>query len=40
MNPGWEHDANNHVYWDDFEIYSDATNGTPVTGNLSDASVR
>jgi hypothetical protein len=36
-NPGWEHDANNHVYWDEFEIYSD--NGTGGVGSLSDASI-
>lgn len=23
-NPGWEHDANNHMYFDDIEVYSDA----------------
>ncbi|MCI0591227.1 MAG: hypothetical protein L0Y67_06455 [Gammaproteobacteria bacterium] len=34
-NPGWEHDANNHVYWDDFEIYSDT--GTGANGSLADA---
>jgi len=22
-NPGWEHDTNNHVMWDDFEVFSD-----------------
>lgn len=22
-NPGWEHDANNHVYFDDIEVYTD-----------------
>lgn len=22
-NPGWEHDAANHVYWDNIEVYSD-----------------
>lgn len=27
-------DANNHVYWDDFEIYSDT--GTGATGSLAD----
>lgn len=36
-NPGWEHDDNNHVYWDDFEIYSDAASGTPMAGALADA---
>lgn len=34
------HDATNHVYFDDFEIFSDETGGTPVTGQLSDASVQ
>jgi hypothetical protein len=34
-NPGWEHDANNHVYWDDVEIFSDATSGTATTGSMS-----
>jgi hypothetical protein len=38
-NPGWEHDANNHVYWDDVEIYSDATSGTLAVGLMSDASI-
>lgn len=32
-NPGWEHDANNHMYWDEFEVYSDT--GTGGTGSLS-----
>lgn len=36
-NPGWEHDANNHVYWDEFEIYSD--NGSGGVGNMFDASI-
>jgi hypothetical protein len=27
------HDANNHVYWDEFEIYSDT--GTGATGSMS-----
>ncbi len=36
-NPGWEHDANNHVYWDEMEIYSDT--GTGGTGTMSDASI-
>jgi len=29
-------DASNHVYWDDFEIYSDAASG--ATGEMNDAS--
>lgn len=36
-NPGWEHDALNHVYFDDVEIYSDA--GTGATGSMADASI-
>ena len=36
-NPGWEHDGNNHVYWDDFEIYSDT--GSGATGLMSDGSI-
>ena len=36
-NPGWEHDANNHVYWDDIEIYSDS--GSGASGTLADASI-
>lgn len=35
--PGWEHDANNHVYWDDVEIFSDL--GTGGVGQMSDASI-
>lgn len=31
--PGWDHDANNHVYWDEFEIYSDT--GTGGSGSMS-----
>lgn len=37
MNPGWEHDSSNHVYWDDFEIYSDT--GAGATGSMSDATI-
>ncbi|QQR78678.1 MAG: hypothetical protein IPJ68_00095 [Candidatus Moraniibacteriota bacterium] len=33
LNDGWEHDANNHMYWDEFEVYSDT--GTSGTGSLS-----
>jgi hypothetical protein len=36
-NPGWEHGANNHVYWDDIEIYTDT--GTGATGSMSDATI-
>ena len=32
--------VNNHVYWDDFEIYTDSTSGTAATGNLSNASIQ
>lgn len=32
-----DHDANNHLYWDEFEIYSDS--GTGATGSLSDGSI-
>jgi hypothetical protein len=37
-NPGWEHDADNHAYWDDFEIYSDA--GVGATGSMADGTIR
>jgi hypothetical protein len=34
--PDWAHDADNHVLWDDIEIYSDATDGSPVcSGTLA-----
>ncbi len=36
-NPGWEHDANNHVYWDDIEIYSDY--GTGASGSMATATI-
>jgi hypothetical protein len=36
-NPGWEHDAANHVYWDDIEIFTDT--GSGATGNMSDATI-
>jgi hypothetical protein len=32
-----DHDASNHIYWDEFEIYSDT--GTGGVGNLSDATI-
>lgn len=35
--PEWEHDANNHVYWDNIEVYSDS--GSGATGLMSDASI-
>jgi hypothetical protein len=36
-NPGWEHGANNCVYLDDVEIYTDE--GSGATGSMSDASI-
>ena len=36
-NPGWEHGVNNHIYWDDVEMYTDT--GVGGTGQLSDASI-
>jgi hypothetical protein len=36
-NPGWEHGASNHVYWDDIEVYTDA--GSGGSGNMSDATI-
>ncbi len=36
-NPGWEHDASNHIYWDDVEIYTDL--GSGGQGSMSDASI-
>jgi hypothetical protein len=39
-NPGWEHDANNHAYWDDIEIFSDANTGTAMTGRMDDATAQ
>jgi hypothetical protein len=35
----FSNDANNHVYWDDFEIYSDSNTGTIATGLMSDATI-
>jgi hypothetical protein len=37
-NPGWEHDANNHVYWDNVEVFTDT--GSGATGSMADASIR
>jgi hypothetical protein len=37
-NPGWEHGANNHIYWDDVQLYTDT--GSGGSGNLSDASIQ
>lgn len=36
-NPGWQHDANNHVYWDDIEIFSDK--GTGASGSMANATI-
>ena len=36
-NPGWEHDANNHVLHDDVEIYSDAASG--ASGSMADGTI-
>jgi hypothetical protein len=36
-NPGWEHGANNHLYWDDVEVYTDT--GSGASGSMGDASV-
>ena len=36
-NPGWEHGANNHVYWDDIEVYTDQ--GVGGAGTLSQATM-
>ena len=35
-NPGWEHDATNHVGLDDVEIFSDDMSGTAASGSLLD----
>jgi hypothetical protein len=35
--PAWAHDANNHIYWDEIEIFSDSATG--ATGLMSDASI-
>lgn len=32
-----DHDATNHIYWDEFEIYSDV--GTGATGSMSDGTI-
>ena len=36
-NPGWEHDANNHTYWDNIEVFSDT--GTGGSGSMADGSM-
>jgi len=38
-NPGWEHDASNHVYWDDFEIFSDMGTGAS-SGTMADGTIQ
>jgi hypothetical protein len=40
LNPGWDHDALNTVYVDDFEVYTDASSGGEVaTGSMADGTV-
>ena len=34
-----EHDAANHVYFDEIEVFTDSSAGAPSTGDLADASV-
>ena len=34
------HDATNHVYFDEFEVFSDSTGGTPATGWMSDGNIK
>ncbi len=36
-NPGWEHDANNNVMWDDIEVFSDT--GTGGTGSMREGTM-
>ncbi len=36
-NPGWSHDANNHLYWQAIEIFTDA--GTGGTGSMRDGTM-
>ena len=36
-NPGWSHDANNHVYWDNVEIFSDR--GSGASGSMADGTI-
>lgn len=38
--PEWAHDANNHTYWDDIEIYSDTGSESSTSGIMSDASIK
>jgi len=33
------HDAVNHVYWDEMEVYTDSASGTPATGNMENGDV-
>lgn len=37
VDNSWAHDGNNHIYWDEFEIYSDA--GSGASGSLVDATI-
>lgn len=34
------HDAANHLYWDEFEVFTDGAGGTAATGSMADGSVR
>lgn len=34
------HDASNHLYWDEFEVFTDGPGGTPATGSMAEGSVR
>lgn len=36
-NPGWDHGANNHVDWDDIELFSDAATG--AGGQMRNATI-
>lgn len=38
----WEaaHDGVNHVYFDNFEVFTDATSGEPATGSMADGSIQ
>lgn len=38
-NPGWEHDATNHVAIDNFEVYSDSASGTSATGSMLNGTI-
>lgn len=36
-NSGWGHDANNHVYWDNIQIFSDR--GSGASGSMADGTI-